>query len=322
MSSVADPTLPQVFNRSTALQRGFTPKQVRLRLESGTWRRLRRGAYCRAEVWAEADDRLRHVLEARALVLVTPTPAWLSHASAAALLHLPTPRAPGPLCLTHLPPARLRLLDGVVVHAATLAQQDRWEVQDLPVTSTRRTVGDCLRHLPPADGLAVLDAALAGAQSLRADVSALLAGCARWPGARQAAALLELGDGRRESPLESWSFWEMHSRGLPLPQPQVLVHDHNGLFVGRVDFWWEAFNVVGEADGRVKYDVGADGDARRAQQALVAEKEREDRLRATGVTVVRWGARDLERPGVWAAWLRARLLEAQGQQFRGLALSS
>jgi hypothetical protein len=74
--------------------------------------------------------------------------------------------------------------------------------------------------------------------------------------------------------------------------------------------------VVGEADGTVKYAVDDDADPRRAQAALVAEKRREDLLRATGLDVVRWGARDLQRAD-WAEQLAARLYERRGLHFRG-----
>jgi very-short-patch-repair endonuclease len=58
--------------------------------------------------------------------------------------------------------------------------------------------------------------------------------------------------------------------------------------VGRVDFAWLEQGVVGEADGRVKY---AD---RNAVRVIEAEKERQARLEALGLVVVRWGWRDLE----------------------------
>lgn len=309
--------LPLVFDRRTALQQGLTAAQVRQRLESGTWRRLRRGQYCESSAWERADERSRSLLSAQAVVRSLSTPAWLSHETAAALLRLPTPRAAVPVVLTHLPPAKPRQLTGAVVRTAALRDEDRWQVADLPVTSTRRTVADCLRHLEPPDALAVLDAALAGSRGLAAEVRDVLSDSGDWPGSRQAGFLLDMGDGRRESPLESWSFWHMHAQGIPRPEPQAVMYDREGSFIGRVDFWWRHFNAVGEADGLVKYQVSPDGDARRAQQALVAEKEREDRLRSTGVTVIRWGARDLQQPERWAAQLRRKLLDARERPFRG-----
>ena len=121
-------------------------------------------------------------------------------------------------------------------------------------------------------------------------------------------------DGRQ--PLESASFAEMLEGGVPLPDPQVQISDDRGRFVGRVDFWWKEHAVAGEADGLVKYGLLVDDDPVRARQALIEEKRREDRLRAMGVHVVRWGLAELRNPG-WAAWLREELLCGDASRFRG-----
>jgi hypothetical protein len=63
--------------------------------------------------------------------------------------------------------------------------------------------------------------------------------------------------------------------------------------IGFADFAWPG--VVGECDGRLKY---ADRDV------LWAEKRREDRIRALGLRVIRWGWDDAwARPG----WLCRRI---------------
>jgi hypothetical protein len=307
MVAIMDADLPDVFSRKEARAAGLTLPQLRYRLTSGQWRVLRGGAYCRAETWDDADARSRHVLAARAAVLTVGGRVWTSHATAAALRHLPTPRQSTPVYLTRVPPAGTKYLRELVIEAATLQVADREEISGLPTTSLRPTVADCLRHLPEADALAVLDAALAGTRSLAPSVEAVLEQCATWPGAARARRLLAHGDGRRESPLESWSWWFMVELGLPLPQVQRLLYDGTGAFVGRVDFWWQEHGLVGEADGLVKYDVAGAG-VRQAQAALVAEKRREDRLRATGARVVRWGAADLRNPQRWGTWLRSQLM--------------
>jgi hypothetical protein len=68
----------------------------------------------------------------------------------------------------------------------------------------------------------------------------------------------------------------------------VDFHDEEG-FIGRVDFYWEEFGVIGEADGRSKYAEPG---------ALYAEKRREDRLRrhAGCRELIRWGWTDLRPP--------------------------
>ncbi len=112
---------------------------------------------------------------------------------------------------------------------------------------------------------------------------ASLAALGRVRGTRQAARALPLLDGSRKTPLESWSFALFVTWGLPLPLMQRELRDEDGL-IGRVDFSWPQARLVGEADGRLKYD---------AREAVYAEKRREDRLRARGYVVIRWGWSDL-----------------------------
>jgi very-short-patch-repair endonuclease len=161
-------------------------------------------------------------------------------------------------------------------------------MRGLAVTAPARTIADCLRHLDPADAVALADAAVRAGSVTVDDVRAVLASQRRWPFTQVAALALLLVDGRRESSLESRSAVVLHRAGLPPPAPQVSIHDQVGRFVGRVDFAWLEQGVVGEADGRVKY---VDGDAVRVVEA---EKERQSRLEALGLVVVRWGWRDLE----------------------------
>ena len=81
-----------------------------------------------------------------------------------------------------------------------------------------------------------------------------------------------------ESVLESVSRWHMIVFGLPLPQLGVPLRDLDGT-MRWLDFWWPDRRVIGEADGVVKYDSRA---------ALLAEKRREDALRAVVAGFVRW----------------------------------
>jgi hypothetical protein len=73
--------------------------------------------------------------------------------------------------------------------------------------------------------------------------------------------------------------------GIPPPEPQVEIWC-DGFFEARVDFLWQQYNVVGEADGRAKY-LSVDD--------LYREKRREERLRDLGFEVVRWEWADAYR---------------------------
>jgi very-short-patch-repair endonuclease len=91
--------------------------------------------------------------------------------------------------------------------------------------------------------------------------------------------------------------------GLPAPQLQVSLGDASR--VGIVDFYWEEFGVVGEADGLMKYDE--------QPEALRAEKLRQEALESLGFIVVRWTWDDIwRRPD----WVEARLRRAFKQGTR------
>lgn len=67
-------------------------------------------------------------------------------------------------------------------------------------------------------------------------------------------------------------------------------------FIAFVDFFWRLINKVGEFDGHGKYLKPEYTHGRTTAQVVMAEKEREDRVRALGPTSARWDwpiARDL-----------------------------
>lgn len=175
-----------------------------------------------------------------------------------------------------------------------------------------RTLADCLRTLPPHDGLGMLDEGLRFRLATTDQVEAVLRFQRGWRGVRTARELLGLAKPRRESMLESWSAWGFHQLGLPPPGWQVNLCDSTGAFLGRADCWWPC-GVVGEADGKAKYRLEA---ARRGgatpetlARILDDERDREARIRATGADVQRWGAGDvLDRKRLTA--LGARLTTA------------
>lgn len=308
----ADPALPEVFTRATALEKGLSHHQIVRRVRSGVFRRLRTGVYCLEETWQEADRRGQHLLMAKGVYLAFPA-RCLSHVSAAVWHGLPLPFAGTPVWLTGMPKRGTWYDDQVRIQAAPLLRGHVIRTEGLKVTSLSRTVADCLRHLSTEDAQIIGDAAVQQNSGLRPQVEALLSTCTGWPFTERARHRLPLLDGRHESPLESVSMVEMREHDLPLPEPQVWIRDEQGWGVGRGDFYWQQYGVLGEADGLMKYDLGDDRDGRRA---LVEEKRREDKLRALGLHVVRWGLAELRSPG-WAQWLRAELRKGDPSRFRG-----
>ena len=135
-----------------------------------------------------------------------------------------------------------------------------------------------------------------------ADLTVEIVGLDRRRGVRAARRAIALLDPLSESPGESLSRVRMAELGIPTPHLQRELRDAYG-FVARVDFMWPERGVVGEFDGRSKY--GMDGDTRAAADRLWQEKLREDRIRALGLTVVRWTWDDAWLGEPMAAKLRA-----------------
>src|SRR5690606_29120429 len=101
---------------------------------------------------------------------------------------------------------------------------------------------------------------------------------------------------RSESAGESRSRWLVRALGFGPCVPQFEVMDGPRL-VGVADLKLERWDVIIEFDGTGKY-AGHD--------SLLAEKDREDRIRARGYEVVRIRWADLARPNL----VRRRILEA------------
>lgn len=301
-----DPSsLRVIVTRAEALAAGLTDDEVRQRVRGGSWVRLDTGVYLRSGKAALArgvldDDhaaaRLAHVQRCGAAVL-RHRGCVIGFGSAALVHGLPLVSGIPPLGQLIVPPGGWTgRRAGVRYRSARLADGDVHPT--LPCTSAARTWADVAREHSLADALACGDAALRAGLLSPATAALQVAGMDGVRGCRQARAAVQHLDARRESALESFSWARMVEWRLPLPELQHEVWDPTGL-VGRVDFWWEHRALVGEADGRGKY---------RTPDDLYAEKRREDRLRAQGLSVIRWDWSDLT--GRRAERLRARLTAA------------
>jgi hypothetical protein len=266
---------------------GYTRLGLSRLVSSGELVRVRTGAYVDAQMHAEATPEGRHALAAQAISRSFAGRHTVSHHSAVAVLGLPllsddldlihlSRRSPGDQRTAlglrihrHLPPRLTRLAAGVaVVHPAIAV------VQTAAVAGVKA-------------GVAAADAALAAGLITRKDLEVALRISRIGPGRADARTTVDLADGLAESPGESWARVLFVALGLPRPELQVEIRDERGRLVGRVDFLFREQRTIVEFDGLVKYG-GADG-----RQALIAEKRREDSLRALGFQMVRPTWRDL-----------------------------
>lgn len=279
--------LPEPVTRKDALAAGFTDSE----LSGSGWHRLRRGVYLPAGQYAGNLSALqRHLLQARAAAAASSDDAVISHVTAAVAHGLPIWAIP--LERVHLSRDRrsgARSGPQTVLHAAPFAAADVVSVADLRVTSVARTVVDLARTLQFEQAVVVGDAALQLGKTTVAELFGQLEQARHRPGAAVARRAVQFLDGRAESPGESRSRVALSRWGkLPKPELQPSVFDEKGRFVGRVDFLFPELGVIGEFDGEGKYRKEEQRGTRTADEVVVAEKIREDALRALGWIVVRW----------------------------------
>lgn len=160
------------------------------------------------------------------------------------------------------------------------------------VTTLARTAVDILARSDFAKGVVLADHSLSperfkGQACSRVELlreAEQLASAAR---RRWVASVIAFADPRSGSAGESLSRARIHSLGFPEPELQASFHDDDG-FVARTDFHWRKYRVIGEFDGDAKYLRDEYLGSLSSREAVLAEKKREDRLRALGFAVVRW----------------------------------
>lgn len=266
---------------------------------------MRRGVYVDAVTAAAAadDPERRHALEIAALQLALRCDAVAGGDSAARILGLESldPMSADLVVVTSDETATGQRRRGYRLRIAELPKDHRASRHGVAITSAARTVVDLARVRRLADGVVIADSALRKGHVSLAGLGAVLDDCRGWPGIDEARRVIELADPGSESVLESMSRVAMHEQGLPAPRTQVVVSDADGPFA-RVDFLWEQFGVIGEADGLAKYEP--DG-WRSTREIVRAEKRREERLFDAGFEVVRWTWAEARNPQRLARRLRA-----------------
>ncbi|MDO5493254.1 MAG: hypothetical protein Q4F53_06535 [Nesterenkonia sp.] len=338
----ADPGRPPAPLLSTAWVPSSEAERLARSARRGDLIRLAPGMFTPSEVWRELAPWDRHLLTVAAVSARSPE-AVLCRETALLIHGLPVVRTPkhvhirtsrperagrdhGPTLTTGVPrlfrhePALPRgtsrrtareqhragtELDSIRVAlppTARAPQDLRVRVDPLPLT-----VFDTVPRMPGGAALAVMDA-LAGRSSDDPpwETEAFVAQRPMLGPRRREAQfdeLAELADARSGSPGESVSRWVLHRHGLAAPSLQHPI-TLRGRGTAYADFAWVEAGVLGEFDGLTKYSGILD--SRPPADVVVAEKLREDALRAQGWTVVRWVWSDLQNP----ERLVARLLRA------------
>jgi len=289
-----------VYRRRDLLSLGVTDAMQSAMIRRGELVRLRHGIYTLTESLDSADEATRHRIDLAAAIASAREPAWAFGASSAVVLGYPLPfPVPSQLALVRRSGMDERTLHQPSRHRLVLP---RTHVTTGPVDADRSATVLGVPVVEP--GLAALSTAVT-LESGRWQTA--LFDAALWQGTDVAriVSLVEtwrhlghrdklLGALERARPgaqtvLETFSRLTFVERGLPEPILQHAFYDDEGL-IGYADMWWPSLNVIGEADGLVKYGTRED---------VIREKRREDRLRALGAAVVRWTFQDLEQRPEW-----------------------
>jgi hypothetical protein len=281
---------------------GRDDRGIRRAAGRGELVRLHRGVYTPKATWDLRDPTLQYQLKSIGAATGSRTGPILSHASAAALLGVPRWGALPKTVHVLASVAAGSRTEGVFTRHATVELDfDIERIGEVRRTGLRRTLVEYCCTESFGNAVVALDWALtvpADSDRPRVDRAALLE-CASvldiTRGKSRLMRALAFADPRSESPGESFSRALIHDLGFPAPELQIDFDDRLG-HVGRVDFFWPQQSLVGEFDGVAKYIRQEYMRGRPIQEIVLAEKNRENRLRALGPTVTRWDAATVSSP--------------------------
>jgi hypothetical protein len=259
---------------------------------------LSRGAYMQSADWAALDDIEKYRSRVHAAVLASRSNPTVSHASAAVLWGIPMV-GPLPKFVHVLSSASTGTrLEGLIRrHSTGSLQLGTDEIDGMNVTSFARTVVEFARMVPFINAVVALDWALAPSiprrpkpMVTRDELLSMIDELGFVRGRGDLIRALDFANPLSGSPGESISRVNLARAGLPAPELQKEFSDARGR-IAFVDFWWPAVNLIGEFDGVDKYVRDEYTDGKSPAEVVIAEKRREDRLRATATRprMSRWG---------------------------------
>lgn len=295
-------------------RRGVSATVLRSWVGAGRLVRLRRNVLVDGEVWRAAPPWDRHLIRARGVMLDREHQRGaddvgkvaLSHHSALAVMGLSIHAVDDLVHLVAIGAGRSRRRGDVVQHAG-VGEERVTDAFGLPVVTPAVACVQVGAAFGVEAGLVAADSALRLELCTRAELEELRGWSWLGRGRPAADVVVARADGRHESAGESRCAWLLHRSGYDAV-PQAVIHDGDGGFVARVDLLLERLGVVVEFDGMLKYETRED---------LVAEKRREDRLRALGYEVVRLTWADLARPDLVVAKVEAAVQRARARRRAG-----
>ncbi|GAA4176096.1 hypothetical protein [Gryllotalpicola koreensis] len=273
---------------------------IRRDVAKGLRVRVSRGVFAETQAWQSKGPDERFLAFVAGIATTLASDVVFSHNSAAVLLGLPRLGSwPDKVEVTIPPASGGRSTGNLRRYGAVLRDDEIIEVDGFLVTSAPRTVMDVARTSSFSQGVALADAALHRKRRPTLMTLDELAAELEYQRGRAAFAKMrrvaEFATPLSDSVRESQSRVLIHELGFPPPVLQQEWFDSDG-HIGDTDFWWPEHGLVGEFDGRVKFVKPELMNGRTIEQVVLAEKTREDRIRARGPRFARWDTPYLQRP--------------------------
>lgn len=299
-----------VFLRREAIALGYDDKHLQQAMRAGLIARVRQGAYTSAQRWTGANELQRHQIRCHAVIATHGDQVALSHTSAAVMHGISVWNADlARVHVTRLDRTATRVCRDIRYHRGQVPAEHLVELSPgMRVSVPARAAVDHASISSIESGLVTVDSYLhLFRQREPSWLRAIHDARAGWPGNRRLQITLRLARPGAESVGETrlrYLCWEFH---LPEPELQRPVYDVNGHLVGLSDFRWSSHRLLGEFDGRVKYErLLRPGET--ASDAVIREKRREDLMREiTGYSMLRFVWADLRDRQRTAARIRERL---------------
>ena len=272
-------TQHHAFTAAQARSCGHTWRTIAQAVEGKVWLEIIRGVFVEKAIWDSLDREDQHRCRVHGRLLVKKQ-QWAAARRSAAVMH--------GLPIIGFPPERPQLVRDRGAsrshshdrheRVAALPEADVVMTDGVRTTVLQRTWGDVANEEVFRNAVVLADAVLR--KGVRREELLARADCST---ARQAAMFAEP---LAESALESISRVAFLTLGVPIPRLQIKVL-YAGEEIARVDNLWDQFNMIGQADGALKYKDSA---------RVMRDKWQDERLESVGFEVVRWGWDDAWTP--------------------------
>jgi hypothetical protein len=170
---------------------------------------------------------------------------------------------------------------GIAVRRSALAKSEVVTLRGIRATSIFRTLGDVCARLSLIEAVVIVDMALHARTASLANFTTWVARREHAPGVVSMRRVIGHAEAKSESPMETRLRMLLVLGGLPRPEAQVSLHDHQGRFLGRPDLYYRAHSLG------IEYDGGTH------RTSLAEDNRRQNRLLNSGIRLLRFTAADV-----------------------------